>query len=252
MLVNISLKQWYLCFTKIGSSLTKQDMSNKCKQPNSIVFYKAILPYVFISEMTNEMEENKRASSPSMDNMMDVAENPEDCQDGDLQAQFNSLSLDQIMQMTSQTKTLEELQLEYTEQQLDSFREKRDAPIEDKNILDSPELNHLTKTHKPMALMNTLKQKETGSFENEERSVQRQDPVFGSGAQSSLWYTEILINKSRVGEGISQGKKMSAHYAALNMFRNIFPKGTTWNDVKEFIAIQKKPLQELQRQKDTV
>ena len=169
MLVNISLKQWYLCSTKIGSSLTKQDMSNKCKQPNLIVFYHMF----FISEMTNEMEENKRASSPSMDNMMDVAENPEDCQDGDLQAQFNSLSLDQIMQMTSQTKTLEELQLEYTEQQLDSFREKRDAPIDDKNILDSPELNHLTKTHKPMALMNTLKQKETGSFEIEERSVQR-------------------------------------------------------------------------------
>ena len=93
--------------------------------------------------------------------------------------------------------------------------------------------------------MNTLKQKEMGVFEIEERSKQEQDPVFGAGAQSSLWYTEILINRSRVGEGISQNKKMSAHYAALDMFKNIFPRGSTWNDVKKFIAEKKKPLQEL-------
>ena len=89
--------------------------------------------------------------------MMNVEENPEDEAVGDLQAQFNSLSLDQIIMMTSQTKSSEELKLEYTEEQLISFQEKRDAPIDDKSILDSPELNHLTKTHKPMALMNTLK-----------------------------------------------------------------------------------------------
>ena len=88
---------------------------------------------------------------------MNVEENPEDEAVGDLQAQFNSLSLDQIIMMTSQTKSSEELKLEYTEEQLISFQEKRDAPIDDKSILDSPELNHLTKTHKPMALMNTLK-----------------------------------------------------------------------------------------------
>ena len=57
--------------------------------------------------------------------------------------------------------------------QLQSFANKQDAPIDDKSILDSPELNHLTKTHKPMALMNTLKQKECGTYEIEERSVQR-------------------------------------------------------------------------------
>ena len=119
---------------------------------------------------------------------------------------------------------------------------KQDAPIDDKNILENPELSHLTKTHNPMALMNTLKQKESATFEIEERSVQRQDPVFGAGAQSSLWYTEVLINKSKVGEGISQVKKMSAHYAALDMFKNIFPPGSTWNYVKDFIASKKKPL----------
>jgi len=93
-----------------------------------------------------------------------------------------------------------------------------------------------------MALMNTLKQKENGIYDIEERSVQRQDPVFGTGAQGSLWYTEILINKSRVGQGISPIKKMSAHYAALDMFKNIFPRGTSWNNVTEFITAQKKPL----------
>ena len=111
--------------------------------------------------------------------------------------------------------------------------------------MENPELANLTKTHKPMALMNTLKQKENQVYEIEERSVQRQDPVFGAGAQSSLWYTEILINGSRVGTGISQVKKTSAHFAALDMFKNIFPRGTTWNDVKTFISAQKKPLQEL-------
>ena len=110
------------------------------------------------SELSHEMEENKRARSPSVDNMMNVEENPEDEAVGDLQAQFNSLSLDQIIMMTSgQAKSSEELKLEYSEEQLISFQEKRDAPIDDKSILDSPELNHLTKTHKPMALMNTLK-----------------------------------------------------------------------------------------------
>lgn len=103
--------------------------------------------------------------------MMNVEENPELGEDDCLQKTFNALSLDQIIKMTNQSKTPEELRLDYTEMQLEDFREKRDAPIDDKNILDSKELNHLTSTHKPMALMNTLKQKETGVFEIEERSV---------------------------------------------------------------------------------
>ena len=196
--------------------------------------------------------EHPRPQSPSLDNMMNVEENPEAPQEDNLQAQFNRLSLDQIIQMTNQTRTAEDLALEYTDLQMQSFREKVDAPIDDKSILDNPELMHLTETHKPMALMNTLKQKEQGAFEIEEHSVPRQDPVFGGGTQSSLWYTEILINKSKVGEGISQGKKMSAHYAALDMFKNIFPRGSTWNYVKQFISQNKKPLQELQRMKDAV
>ena len=79
--------------------------------------------------------------------------------------------------------------------------------------------------------------------------MQRQDKVFGAGAQSSLWYTEISINGSQVGTGIDPVKKTSAHFAALNMFKNIFQPGTTWNDVKQFISTQKKPLQELERMK---
>ena len=154
--------------------------------------------------------------------------------------------------MTSQSRSTEELRVEYTEFQLETFASKTDAPIDDKRLLDSKDYEHLTRKHKPMALMNTLKQKESGMYEIEERSLQRQDPVFGGGTQNSLWYTEILINKSRVGEGISPVKKMSAHYAVLNMFRNIFPRGTTWNDASTFIANHKKPLQELQRMKDAV
>ncbi len=107
---------------------------------------------------------------------MNVEENPEEPADS-IQAQFNALSLDQIIQMTSQTRTQEELQLEYSEAQLETFKNKTDAPIDDKKILDSTEYEHLTKKHKPMALMNTLKQKET-DFEIEERSVPRSDPVF--------------------------------------------------------------------------
>ena len=97
--------------------------------------------------------------------------------------------------------------------------------------------------------MNTLKQKEQGSFDIEERSVQRKDSVIVAGG--NLWLTEVLINKTKVGEGVSQNKKMSAHYAALDMFSNIFPKGTTWNNVKDFITSQKKPLHELQKMKES-
>ena len=139
--------------------------------------------------------------------------------------------------------------MEYTPLQIQKFQAKEDAPIDDKGILTSPDLAHLTKTHKPTALLNTLKQKESQKYDIEERSVQRQDPVFGAGAQSSLWYTEISINGSQVGTGIDQVKKTSAHFAALNMFKNIFQPGTTWNDVKQFISTQKKPLQELERMK---
>ena len=104
---------------------------------------------------------------------------------------------------TGENKSQEELALEYSEMQMEQFRTKLDAPIGDKRILDSKDYEHLTKKHKPMALMNTLKQKESGFYEIEEKYAQRQDPVFGAGTQGSLWYTEILINKSRVGEGIS-------------------------------------------------
>jgi len=40
-----------------------------------------------------------RPQSPSLDNMMNVEENPEEADN--LQEQFNALSLDQIIQMTS-------------------------------------------------------------------------------------------------------------------------------------------------------
>lgn len=104
-----------------------------------------------------------------------------------------------------------------------------------------------------MALLNTLIQKESQKdFFIEDKSVQRSDPFFGNGAQNSLWYTQIFINKGLVGEGANHSKKTSAHLAALNMFKNIFPRGSTWNDVKKFIAEQRKPLQALKDMKDTV
>ena len=175
--------------------------------------------------------------------MINAEENPEEIETDQQQAKASLNELDQIMKMSGAAKTQEELKLEYTESQLDTFRNKQDAPLDDKGILDNPLLNHLTQNHKPMALMNTLKQKEQGSFDIEERSVQRKDSVIIAGG--NLWFTEVLINKTKVGEGVSQNKKMSAHYAALNMFSNIFPKGTTWNNVKDFITSQKKPLHEL-------
>ena len=45
--------------------------------------------------------------------------------------------------------------------------------------------------------------------------------------------------RSLIQGAISQVKKTSAHFAALDMFKNIFPRGTTWNDVKTFISAQK-------------
>lgn len=56
---------------------------------------------------------------------------------------------------------------------METFKAKTDAPIGDKRILDCNEYKHLTQKHKPMALMNTLKQKETGTYNFEENSVQR-------------------------------------------------------------------------------
>jgi len=116
--------------------------------------------------------------------MMNVEDGPEEpeMQANELQSQFNALSLDQLIAMTSEMKTVEELGLEYSEAQLESFKLKTDAPIGDKRILDCNDYKHLTSKHKPMALMNTLKQKESGTFNFEENSVQRQDPVFGAGA----------------------------------------------------------------------
>ena len=58
---------------------------------------------------------------------------------------------------TGENKSQEELALEYSEMQMEQFRTKLDAPIGDKRILDSKDYEHLTKKHKPMALMNTLK-----------------------------------------------------------------------------------------------
>ena len=93
-----------------------------------------------------------------------------------------------------QHRPLEELALEYPPDKVELFARNEDAPIDDRSILFDGEKMHLTETHKPMALLNTLKQKEKNDFLIEERSVQRSDPIFGGGAQSSMWYTEILIN----------------------------------------------------------
>lgn len=72
---------------------------------------------------------------------------------------------------TGRVRTQEELLDEYTPAQIESFMAKEDAPVDDKNLLESSDLAHLTRTHKPMALMNTLKQKESSDYQIEERSV---------------------------------------------------------------------------------
>ena len=72
------------------------------------------------------------------------------------------MTLNDIVSMTSgRVRTQEELEMEYTPLKIQKFQAKEDAPIDDKNILTNPDLAHLTKTHKPTALLNTLKQKES-------------------------------------------------------------------------------------------
>ena len=69
------------------------------------------------------MEPTPRPQSPGLDNMMNVEENPELAQQQELQSeqdtlqsQFNALSLDQLIQMTTgENKSQEELALEYSE-----------------------------------------------------------------------------------------------------------------------------------------
>ena len=69
------------------------------------------------------MEPIPRPQSPGLDNMMNVEENPELAQQQELQSeqdtlqsQFNALSLDQLIQMTTgENKSQEELALEYSE-----------------------------------------------------------------------------------------------------------------------------------------
>ena len=130
--------------------------------------------------MLNNKDDELRPRSPSLDNMMCVEdENPESNVDQGFSTKANALSLEKITQLiNSQQRTPEELKLEYTELQLQNFKELKDAPLDDKKILE----NDLTKTHKPMALLNTLKQKEREDFLIEETSVQKADPFFGAGA----------------------------------------------------------------------
>ena len=58
-----------------------------------------------------------------------------------------------------------------------------------------------------------------------------------------------MINGSTVGEAMDTNKKMAQHKGALNLFHNIFPRGTTWLEAKDHIVKQPKPLGELHKQK---
>lgn len=115
-------------------------------------------------QSSSNLLEEPRPQSPSLDNMMHMDENPE-LADSHHSQQPNSISLDQMLALTQQNRTEEELALEYSEYQLDAFRNKTDAPVDDRRILSDPQLVKLTEKHKPMALMNTLKQKEDGVYD---------------------------------------------------------------------------------------
>ena len=56
-----------------------------------------------------------------------------------------------------------------------------------------------------------------------------------------------MINGSKVGEAMDTNKKMAQHKGALNLFHNIFPRGTTWLEAKDHIVKKPKPLGELHK-----
>ena len=152
-------------------------------------------------ELNPEEAEHQQYYAAAMNQAAQAAMNQQQNMEAHSKASSDQsiLSLEKLTQLIStNTRTPEELKLEFTDVQLQSFRDLADAPLDDKTILE----NDLTKTHKPMALLNTLKQKERDDFQIEESSVQQADPFFGAGAQNSLWYTQIRINKAQVGEGI--------------------------------------------------
>ena len=74
----------------------------------------------------------------------------------------------------------------------------------------------------PGSILNRVKQKESENFTFDEKSIQKTD------GQQTQWYTEITINQAKMGEAIDTSKKTSHHMAALNVFHNMFPKGSTW------------------------
>lgn len=163
-----------------------------------------------------------------------------------------SLTLDKLIEFTEHRRqSKEELAMIYTEQQIQKFMAGTDAPIDDKCIM-AADKTHLVKKQSPISLLNTLRQKEHNNFIIEEKSIQKKEALLGNSQHP--WYTRVLVNGAMVGEGIDTNKKMSVHFAALNMLKNIFPKGKTWNEAVEFITSKQnqRPLQELLNIKQNV
>ena len=102
----------------------------------------------------------------------------------------------------------------------------------------------------PYALLNMIKVKESNTDFNVEEQVERKSCQFDPSQEN--WCVKIIINGSKVGEAIDTNKKMAQHKGALNLFNNIFPKGTTWIEARDHIMKKAKPLGELHKLKQQI
>ena len=120
---------------------------------------------------------------------------------------------------------------------------KQDAPLDDPDLLKDEKKKPLIENFMPYALINIIKSKEDESDFKIEEQAERKSCEFDTSQEN--WCVKIIINGATAGQAMDVAKKMAQHKAALNMFHNIFPKGTTWMEAREHIAKKQKPLGEL-------
>ena len=121
----------------------------------------------------------------------------------------------------------------FTSEQKTKFMFKEDAPLDDPDLLKDEKKKSLIENSMPYALINIIKSKEDDNDFKIEELVERKSCEFDQSQES--WCAKIVINGATAGQAMDAGKKMAQHKAALNMFHNIFPKGTTWMDARDHI-----------------
>lgn len=123
----------------------------------------------------------------------------------------------------------------YSAEQLADFEACRDAPLNDIEIITT-KAEKLCLRDKPISLLNILKQKSKCKI----KPSQSQSKNAADGTID--WTVQIKIDDAQVGQGSSKTIKEAENLAALDMFKRLFPAGTTWNGAIKLVREHADPL----------